>query len=241
MWSDFTTVAPDILHGLAITLLYTLLGAVAALAVSFALGLAALSPHVAVRFVIRIVVEFFRGTSLVIQLLWFAYVLPQLDLGFKLEPLGVAVVVLAMNFGAYGSEIVRGAIGAVPKAQWEATIALSLTRAQRMRRVLLPQAWPEMIPPFSNLLVQMLKSSSLLFLIGVTELTFEIQQYRVNTGDSLLAFSVGLVIYFVVAQVLIAGVRHVEHRASARVGRGPRFDRLAAARAAAGAGQAVPR
>jgi len=238
MWSDFSTAAPDLLHGLGITLVYTLVGAVAALAVSFVLGLAALSPYVAVRFVIRMIVEFFRGTSLVIQLIWFAYVLPQLDLGFKLEPLGVAVVVLAMNFGAYGSEIVRGAVGAVPKAQWEATIALSLSPTQRMRRVVLPQAWPEMIPPFCNLLVQMLKSSSLLFLIGVTDLTFEIQQYRVNTGDSLLAFSVGLVIYFLVAQLLIAAVRRVEHRASARVGRGPRFGRLSTA-GASGEGAVV--
>jgi len=222
-WSALADAAPQLAEGIGITLLYTAIGAVAALVVSFVLGLAALSRHLLVRGLTRVVVEFFRGTSLVIQLLWFAFVLPQLGLGFKLDPLGVAAVALAMNFGAYGSEVVRGAVNAVPTAQWEATIALSMSPVQRMRRVILPQAWPEMVPPFGNLLVQMLKSSSLLYLVAITELSFVLQDLRADLGDSLVAFGLGLLIYFVLAQLLVALMRLLERRAAAKVGRGPRF------------------
>lgn len=236
MWSDFVAAAPDLANGIAWTLLFTLVGAVGAVIVSFILGLMALSRRVAVRGVSRVIVEFFRGTSLVIQLLWFAFVLPQLKLGLALTPEGAAVVALALNYGAYGSEIVRGAINAVPKAQWEATTALSLTPLRRMRRVIFPQAFPEMLPPFANLLVQLLKGSSLLFIIGIIDFSRQLQNLR---GDipSLWVFGVGLVIYFILAQILMALMRLAESRAAARVGRGKAFNRRAA-RAAAERGAA---
>jgi len=227
VFSELAEAAPLLAEGIVVTLLYTALGAVAAFVISFVFGLMALSPYLWVRGISRTIVEFFRGTSLVIQLLWFAFVLPQLELGFKLEPIGAATFALAFNFGAYGSEIVRGAINAVPKAQWEATVALSLSPVQRMRRIILPQAFPEMVPPFANLLVQMLKGSSLLFFIGITELTFEVQQLRDELG-SLTAYSLALVIYFILAQLLVALMRIVERRASAKVGRGPGFAKQAA-------------
>lgn len=233
MWQDLADAAPRILDGIWITLLYTALGAAMALVISFIFGLMALSPRRWVRGISRTIVEFFRGTSLVIQILWFAYVLPQLELGFKLDPIGAATVALALNFGAYGSEVVRGAINAVPRPQWEATVALSISPVQRMRRVILPQALPEMIPPFSNLLVQMLKGSSLLYLIGITELTFEINQLRTDVS-TLTAYSLALVVYFVLAQILIGLTRFIESRTAARVGRGKRFAREAARRAEVG-------
>jgi polar amino acid transport system permease protein len=108
----------------------------------------------------------------------------------------------------------------VPKAQWEATVALSLGRVHRMRRVILPQAVPEMIPPFGNLLVQILKSSSLLFIVGITELTFEVNQLRFEIG-SLPAFTIALVVYFVLAQLLLGVMRVWERHAAGRVGRRP--------------------
>lgn len=227
MWQELSDAAPRIFEGITITLLYTALGAVAAFVISFVFGLMALSPRVWVRGISRTIVEFFRGTSLVIQLIWFAFVLPQLELGFKLEPIGAAAFALALNFGAYGSEVVRGAINAVPKAQWEATVALSLSPSLRMRRIILPQAFPEMVPPFANLLVQMLKGSSLLFLIGITDLTFEMNNLRDELG-SLTAYSLGLVIYFILAQLLVALMRMLELRAAAKVGRGARFDKRSA-------------
>ena len=219
MLEELIDAGPLFLQGVGVTVLYTLLAAVSALIIAFAFGLLAMSRSVVVRGVIRVVVEFFRGTSLVVQLLWIFFVLPQL--GLRFEAMAAATLAFALNFGAYGSEIVRGAITSVPKAQWEATVALGMGRVQRMRRVLLPQAMPEMIPPFGNLLVQILKSSSLLFIVGITDLTFEVNQLRYELG-SLAAFAIALVVYFLIAQLLLAGMRFWENRAAATVGRGPK-------------------
>ncbi|HEX8780716.1 MAG TPA: ectoine/hydroxyectoine ABC transporter permease subunit EhuC [Nocardioides sp.] len=218
MLSELQEAGPLLLEGAGLTLLYTMSGAAAALVLSFVLGLMALSRRLLVRGVARVVVELFRGTSLVVQLLWIFYVLPQL--GIRLDTFAAATLALGLNFGAYGSEVVRGAINSVPRAQWEATVALSMSPATRMRRVILPQALPEMVPPFSNLWIQVLKSSSLLYLIQITELAFQVQELRYDVG-SLTAFSIALVIYFVLSQVLVAVTRVVENRAAARVGRGP--------------------
>jgi polar amino acid transport system permease protein len=215
---DFLDAGPQLLEGAGFTMLFTVVGAITALVISFVFGFMALSGSVWVRGSARVVVEFFRGTSLVIQLLWLAFVLPQL--GIRLELWLTAVIALGFNFGAYGSEVVRGALNAVPRAQWEATVALGLGRVKRMRRVILPQALPEMIPPFGNLWIQILKSSSLLFLISITDLTFQFQNLRTTAG-SLEAFSLALVVYFLLAQVLVAITRWVENRAAGRLGRRP--------------------
>lgn len=217
MLQDFWNAGPQLLAGAGVTLLYTVLGAAAALVISFVLGLMALSDNIVVRGSSRTVVELFRGTSLVVQLLWLAFVLPQL--GIRLALPVTAVLAFGLNFGAYGSEVVRGAVNAVPKAQWEATVALGLGRVQRMRRVILPQALPEMVPPFGNLWIQILKSSSLLFLISITDLTYQFKDLRYSAG-SVASFALALGVYFLLAQALVAVTRQVERRASARVGRG---------------------
>lgn len=218
MWQEIADAAPFLLRGLGTTLLYTGAAALASVVIAFAFGLMALSPVTVVRGISRTVVEFFRGTSLVVQLFWIFFALP--FVGIRLEPLAAATVAFGLNFGAYGSEIVRGAIAAVPKEQWEATVALSLSRAQRMRRVIMPQAIPEMIPPFGNLLVQILKSSSLLFFMAIADFFFEVQELARDI-NVFVAYGLALVVYFVVAQLLLLGMRLWERRAAAKVGRGP--------------------
>ena len=112
----------------------------------------------------RIIVEFFRGTSLIVQLFWIVYAAPLL-LGHGLNNVVAAIIALGLNFGAYGAEVVRGAIKAVPQAQREACTALNLTALHSFRRVILPQALPLMIPPAGNLTVQLIKSTPLMFLV----------------------------------------------------------------------------
>ncbi len=151
-----------------------------------------------------------------VQIFWLFFVLPQL--GFRFQPLAVAVIALGLNFGAYGAEVVRGALNAVPKAQWEGAIALNLTPYQRMRRVIFPQALPLMIPPFNNLLIQLLKSTPLVFLIGLGDLTFIGDQYRDSLGNENFIFPLLLVIYFVLSYVLTLFMHLLEARAKARLG-----------------------
>ncbi|MGH3729558.1 MAG: amino acid ABC transporter permease, partial [Micromonosporaceae bacterium] len=139
-------------------------------------------------------------------------------LGIQLEPLAAGVIAMATNYGAYGAEVVRGAIKAIPKEQHEATVALSMTQAQRMRLVLLPQAIVGMIPPFTNLLVQLLKGSALVSLITMVDLTRAAFQLRSETGESVVPFGIALVIYFLLAQLMIFFMRLWERRAKARIG-----------------------
>ena len=126
----------------------------------------------------------------------------------------------APTVGASAAVVWAGATAAVPPPQWEAAVALNLTRLQPMRRVILPQALPEMIPPFGNLWIQILKSSSVLFLLSITELTFEVGLLRREIGST-AAYGIALVLYFVMAQALVAVTRRVERRAAARLGRSP--------------------
>jgi polar amino acid transport system permease protein len=109
----------------------------------------------------------------------------------------------------------------VPAAQIEAAVALSMTRAQRMRLVVLPQSVAMMLPAFGNLLIELLKGTAVVSLISLTDLTFRAQQVRGATGETAVAFGLALVMYFVVAQVLTAGVRTAERRANAILGRAP--------------------
>jgi polar amino acid transport system permease protein len=211
---------PLLLDGAVVTLELTILSAVVALAVSFIFGLMALSPWVIVRFVSRVFTEFFRGTSLLVQLFWLFYVMP-LAFGITLHPIAAAVIGLGLNYGAYGSEVVRGSITAVPPTQWEATVALNLSCYQRMRRVILPQAIVTMIPSFSNWLIQLLKGTALASLITITELTRVIHDYRVSEGATAAAFGAALVLYFLMAQVLAWAMRALERRAKAHIGQQP--------------------
>ncbi|AWW39413.1 amino acid ABC transporter permease [Streptomyces sp. AS58] len=218
---------PDVWSGLWVTLAATVLGSAAALALAFVFGFTAHGGGVLLRGTSRVVVEFFRGTSLYVQLFWLYYAFPLL-FGYELSPLFCGVVAFGMNYGAYGSEVVRGALNAVPRAQWEAAVALNMTPAQRMRRVILPQAWVQMIPSFTNLLIQLLKCTPLLWLISAADLTTVVQRMRDRTGETTWAYLTLLVMYFVLAYALTLLMNALERRAKARLGlrtgaaRGPR-------------------
>ncbi|MEW2547203.1 ectoine/hydroxyectoine ABC transporter permease subunit EhuC [Streptomyces sp. NPDC047002] len=208
---------PQVVSGLGVTAEATVLGALFAFVLSFVLGLAAGHRNIVVRGVSRTIVEFFRGTSLYVQLFWLYFALPLLT-GYQLTGLFCGVVAFALNFGAYGSEVVRGGISAVPRAQWEAAVALNLSPYQRMRRVILPQALAQMIPSFTNLLIQLLKATPLLWLISAADLMTVIQQLRDRTGESLVAYLTLLVCYFVIASVLTFLMNLLEKAAKARLG-----------------------
>jgi len=213
-WTD------DFLNGLWVTVYVTLLCAVAALVLAFILGLMARTERLLPRTIARTVIEFFRGTSLLVQLFWLYFVLPLLPypFGFELSDLLVAVLAFGLNFGAYGAEVVRGAINAVPRPQWEGAVALNLSPFQRMRRVILPQAVPLMLPPFNNLLIQLLKSTPLIFLLGMTDLTYYGDQYRGTLGNELFIFPVLLVIYFVLSYLFTLVMHLLEARSKKSLG-----------------------
>ncbi|MFH8690960.1 ectoine/hydroxyectoine ABC transporter permease subunit EhuC [Streptomyces anulatus] len=208
---------PRVRSGLWVTLQATVLGALLAGVLAFALGLMAGSRLLLARGFSRVVVEFFRGTSLYIQLFWLYYAMPLLT-GYELTPVVCGVVAFGLNFGAYGAEVVRGAINSVPRGQYEAAIALNLSPTRRLWKVILPQAWVQMIPSFTNLLIQLLKATPLLWLISAADLMTVIQQLRDRTGETLTAYLTLLAAYFVLAYALTMLMNLLERSAKRRLG-----------------------
>ncbi len=207
---------PDFQHGLLVTLALTAGGTALMFVLAFALGAAASVPSVAVRGVARVFVEFFRGTSLVVQMFWLFFVLPQL--GVQISPMLCGILALGLNYGAYGAEVVRGALAAVPAPQREAAVALGFSPVDRFRRVVLPQAWVQMIPPMSVLIIQLLKGSAIASAITLVDLNFQGQILRNATGNTALAYGIVLILYFIIAYAITGLMRLVEYLAKRRLG-----------------------
>lgn len=205
---------PPLLEGLAVTLQIMAGAVVLAVPLALVSGIGRLSSAGPVRWLASIYVEVFRGTSALVQLFWFYFVLPLF--GVQLPAMLVGIVVLALNAGAYGAEVVRGAIRAVPPGQREAGVALNLTRAQIMRRIVVPQAVPAMLPPAGNLLIELMKNTALVSLITITDLTFRGQLLRSETLRTTEIFGLMLLLYFAVALLITAGVRLLERRVRIR-------------------------
>lgn len=208
--SGVTKYSDLLLQGLQTTVLVTVLGLVLTLVVAFVAGLARLSRHWVLRAPSYVFIEVFRGTSMIVQLFWFYFALPQI--GLELTPLFAAVLVLGLNEGAYGAEVVRGTIASRPRGQTEACIALGLGPTQRMRRVLIPQSIPAMLPSFGNVFVDLLKATSLVSFVAVNELTFQALDIRNNTAETRGPFFTILVMYFVLAMLIALLTRLLESR-----------------------------
>lgn len=190
-----------------------LLSAVLAFCIAFVAGFGRLSRFAVVRFITAVFVELFRGTSLLVQMFFFFFALPAF--GIELSPFTAGVIALGLNYGAYASEIVRGAILAIPHGQTEAGIALNMTRWQRMRLVILPQAIRIMLPGFGNNLIELLKGTSLVSLITLADLTFQARVLKDNyVGNQVEIFTLLLLMYFVIALPLIFLSRWLEKKTS---------------------------
>ncbi|MGJ5827725.1 ectoine/hydroxyectoine ABC transporter permease subunit EhuC [Streptomyces ossamyceticus] len=209
-----------VLRGVWVTVQLLVFGGLLATVVSFAVGIARVDRRWIVRFLAGVYTEVFRGTSALIMIFWVYFVLP-LAFGWQLVPMWAAVLALGLTYGAYGAEIVRGALNSVDPAQREGGIALSFSPWQRMRLILLPQAVPEMIPPFANLLVELLKGTALVSIMGMGDLAFSGSLVRLALQESVEIYTYILLIYFVIAFLLTRAMRALERRLKAGVGRAP--------------------
>lgn len=215
-WMSYST---PLLQGAWVTVQLTILSTLLGAAASFVLGIGKLSRSRAIRLPCIAIIELFRGTSLLVQLFWLYFALPvfgqAIGVDLRMPPVVAGVLALGLNIGAYGAEVVRGAIQAVPLAQHEAAKALDFTPRQIMWRIALPQAIPEMMPSFSNLAVQNLKDTALVSLISLGDLAFRAEQIRNFTQDSTTVYTLLLFMYFGMALVLMAIMKVLE-RSSGR-------------------------
>lgn len=217
-WDFLITYWPRLLSGSAMSLALFATASLVAIVTALTAGLAQLSRHMALRAVATCYVELFRGTSLLVQLYWIFFILPLF--GFQLPRFTAGFLSVGLNIGAYGAVIVRGAILAVPRGQWEASYALSMSPGQRMRRIILPQAFLAMLPPWGNLLIELLKGTALVALISVPDLMFEVRQINASTFLSAQAFGIALIVYYILARFMITPlVRFLERIMARRLGR----------------------
>ncbi|MCJ0972323.1 ectoine/hydroxyectoine ABC transporter permease subunit EhuC [Pseudomonas sp. PS1] len=203
---------PLLLQGAWVTMQVTFFGSLLAILAALVGAFARLSPIAPLRWLAITYIELFRGSSLLVQLFWLYFVLPMPPFNVEMSAFQVAVIGLGLNIGAYGAEVLRGAIRSVHEGQYEACLALNMTPWQRLRRVILPQALLAAIPPGTNLLIELLKNTSLVSLITLSDLAFRARQLDQATLQTLEIFGLALVIYFVLAQFINFGMRTLERR-----------------------------
>ncbi|MFS2161782.1 cystine ABC transporter permease [Pseudomonas sp. Pseusp122] len=204
---------PFLLKGAYFTVILSLGGMFFGLALGFGLALMRLSSRRWLGWIARIYVSFFRGTPLLVQLFVIYYGLPQL--GIELDPLPAALLGFSLNMGAYACEILRAAIGAVDRGQWEAAASIGMTRAQTMRRAILPQAARTALPPLGNSFISLVKDTALAATIQVPELFRQAQLITARTFEVFTMYLAAALIYWILASLLA----HLQNRLEARVNR----------------------
>jgi len=206
-----TEFIPQIARGLWTTISILLASSIFAYAMALIAGLSRLSENFFLRKFTGFYVEIFRGTSLIVQLFWLYYAIPML-FGINLgSNWWIGVIAIGLNYGAYLSEVVRTSILSVANGQSEAATALNMSRFQKMRLIIFPQAIRMMLPEFGNYTIQILKGTSLVYLIGLSDILYYGNLLRGSyQGETPLIYGLVLLFYFILALPLIWLTRKAE-------------------------------
>src|SRR5712691_4397155 len=192
--------------------------ALCAIAVSVVLGLAiallGLANHRLARGVSRVYVEALRSIPMLVMVLWVFYGLPVV-LGLALDVFAAGVVALALCDSAFEAEIFRAGIQSIDRGQHEAAETLGLGFVDKMRFIILPQAIRRILPPLGNQFVYMLKTSSLVSVIGLAELTRKANELVVTEYRPLEIYTALIVEYLVLILIVSWAVRLLERRMAA--------------------------
>jgi polar amino acid transport system permease protein len=209
-WSFVWEIMPTLLQGVVVTIEATILGTALALVLGLVFALLRRSRRRAVAAPVTFLVEFVRGTPLLVQLYFLFYVLP--DLGILLPPLGAGVIGLGLHYATYMAEVYRAGIENVARGQWEAAKACNLTASQSWRHIILPQAIPPMIPALANYFVAMFKETPLLSAITVLELMNQARSVANFNYRYLEPMTLVGAFFLAISLVSVAGLRALERR-----------------------------
>ncbi len=205
---------PALLQSTGTTLSLSVLSVAAALVFSVFLALGKISRNAVVSAVCRAYIFFFRGTPLLMQLFFIYYTLPQLVPALNIQSRFFAAwLAFTLNVAAYLAEIIRAAIESIDKGQMEASRALGLTHSQAMRLVIIPQAYRRMIPPICNEFVLVLKDTSLVSIIALTDLTYQTKIIASNKASALV-YIPAMIIYLIITGVFTFIFNRLEKRLS---------------------------
>jgi polar amino acid transport system permease protein len=181
--------------GIEVTLAYTFGTIFLGLIIGLAIGLARLSKSWLVNAPLVALIEIFRCTPLLVQIVWFYYALPVV-LGVEIPATVAATAVLSLYTGAFYAEIFRGGIVSIERGQWDAARAIGLRPWLMMRLVILPQAMRRMVPPFMNQSIIQLKNTSLVSTIAVPDLLYQGQLITADTYRPLEVYTMVAIVYF---------------------------------------------
>jgi len=216
----------QVLRGLVVTLELTALSMAIGIAIGVVLAIMRLSPNPLVSSASWIYIWVFRGTPVLVQILFWGFIsalYPKFSLGIPfgpqfvhfsanslITPFVAGMLALGLNEGAYMAEIVRAGFISVEEGQTEAAQSLGMTRLLTMRRIILPQAMRVIIPPTGNETISMLKTTSLVSVIAVTDLLYSVELIYARTYQTIPLLIVASLWYLIVTSVLSFGQYYVE-------------------------------
>ena len=216
IWDLLLQAAPVMLRGTGYTLLFALSSMVGGLILGFLLAVARIVPWRTLQWPATVYVSLMRGTPLLVQIFVVYYGLP--SIGVEFSPLTAGVLTLSLNASAYLSESLRGAILGVGKGQWNASYSLGMTYPQTLTSIVIPQALRSAVPSMSNTLISLIKDTSLVSVITVTELMLSTKEIIAVTFRPLPLYVAAAVVYWVLSIAFEA----LQHRLEQRLGRAHR-------------------
>jgi polar amino acid transport system permease protein len=218
--------ADSVLKGLSVTLGLTVVAMIIGIALGLVLAIARMSRDVLFSSLAGLFIWFFRGTPLLVQLIfWYnlSTLFPQISISIPfgptlaswntndlITPITAAIAGLSLNEAAYMAEIIRGGLLSVDKGQIEATDAFGMTRMRALRRIIIPQAMRSIIPPTGNQLISMIKATSLVSVIAMADLLYSVQAVYNRTFEVIPMLMVAVIWYLVITSVLNVGQGFIE-------------------------------
>jgi len=223
---DFSTaikyLGPSLVDGLWVVLQATIFGFSLAIILGLFMAIGRISKIKILRGVLVVFLEFIRGTPLLVQLVYMYYVVPLLisavaqiwnpGYQFKISSLVAGTLGLGINYGCYISEVIRSSMLSIDGGQTEAALALGLTNNQVLARIIVPQALRNVVPVFGNYLVMMLKDTSLLAYVSVSELLLRTQSYASQSFLTIESYTLLAVFYLILSVPLSQVVKLVEKK-----------------------------
>lgn len=204
--------APLIAHGLAVTLIVSVGVLLLGTSIGLAGGLCLLYGARPLRLLARFYTDTLRGIPHLVLIFAIFYGFPAI--GLQLSAIAAGILALSLFCGAHVAEVVRGAVDSIPRGQTDAAMGIGLTFQARLRHVILPQAVARVLPAWVNTAVEIVKSSSLVSLVSVVDLTMAVQQIVGRTREALLFYAVAATLYFAVNFTLSLAGQRLERRFS---------------------------
>jgi len=200
-WQAALSSIPALLAGLPMTLLISFCGVAIGLCLGVVIGLLRLAPYRIIRYLTIIYIEVFRGTPILVQVLFIFYGLPSL-IGHPLAPIVAAIAAIALNSAAYIAEVVRGGVRSIDRGQREAGFSLGLGPVQTFSSIIWPQTLRNITPALGNQIITSVKDTSLFSVIGIGEIVRQGQIYIASTFDALEVYFMIGVFYLIITLVL---------------------------------------